>query len=125
MLKVVVLDANAISRNLLTGVLVNGGYDVIGDANISSAGLAHAIKLQPQIICIDPSGQGETTFVILDELRNALPKTLVFLISTSLDSGTFHAALERGIHGFIIKPFNSVTVLKTIRNAILKLAKQR
>jgi len=33
-------------------------------------------------------------------------------------------AAQRGVRGFIVKPFNAVTVLTTIRNAIIKIAKQ-
>lgn len=53
MTKAVVIDGNAISRNLLTSLLAGGGLNVVGDANASSASLAAMIKMQPQIVCID------------------------------------------------------------------------
>ncbi len=124
MLKVVVIDGNAISRNLLTSVLVNGGYNVIGDANTSSAGLASMMKLQPQLVCIDLGSTDEEGFEKLAILQAGLPKSLVFLVSGKFDSATVQTAAERGVHGFIVKPFNAVTVLATIRNAVIKLAKQ-
>ncbi|HJW57014.1 MAG TPA: response regulator [Burkholderiaceae bacterium] len=124
MLKVVVIDGNAISRNLLTTILVNAGYDVVGDANISSAGLASMVKLHPQIVCIDigsPEGDG---MVLLDTLHAELPKALLFLVSGKLDPATVQGALQRGVQGFIVKPFNAATVLDTFRKTILKLARQ-
>jgi DNA-binding NarL/FixJ family response regulator len=124
MIKTVVIDGNAISRNLLMSVLTNGGYDVVGDANTSPAGLAGMIKLHPQIICIDvgqPAGEGMDK---LDALREGLPKAMIFLVSGKLDPATVQSALERGVHGFVVKPFNATTVLTTIRNAIIKLARQ-
>lgn len=124
MLKVVVCDGNAISRNLLTSVLVNGGYDVIGGSNISTAGLAGMIKLQPQLVCIDLGSSDEDGFEKLGTIHEGLPKALVFLVSGKFDSATIQTAVERGVHGFIVKPFNAVTVLGTIRNAIIKVAKQ-
>lgn len=124
MLKVVVIDANAISRNLLTSVLVNGGHNVVGDSNTSSAGLANMIKLQPQLVCIDIGTPDDEGFARLDTLRNGLPKALIFLVSGKMEPVFVQRAVEWGIHGFIVKPFNAVTVLAGIRNAIIKIAKQ-
>ena len=38
MLKVVIIDNSAISRGLLNTVLTDGGYEVVGDANVSRNG---------------------------------------------------------------------------------------
>ncbi|RJF97328.1 ANTAR domain-containing response regulator [Noviherbaspirillum saxi] len=124
MLKVVVIDANAISRNLLGSVLANGGHNVIGDANTGSAGLANMIKLQPQLVCIDIGTADDEGFSRLDTLRQGLPKALFFVVSAKMEAGFVQRALDWGVHGFIVKPFNAVTVLAGIRNAIIKLARQ-
>ena len=125
MLKVVIIDANSITRNLLSTLLVAGGYDVIGDANTSDAGLARAIKLDPQILCVDIGEVADQRFTIIDLLRKALPKALIFVVSGRMDSDLVQGAAQRGVHGFIVKPFNPVTVQTAIRNAILKIARQR
>lgn len=124
MLKVVVIDGNAISRNLLTTVLTNGGYNVVGDSNTSSAGMASMIKLQPQLVCIDIGSADDEGFERLGVLRAGLPKALLFLVSGKLEAATVQRALEQGVQGFIVKPFNAATVLMSIRNTVIKLAKQ-
>ena len=125
MLRVVIIDANAISRNLLTSVLVTGGYDVVGDSNTSPAGMTGMTKLSPQIVCIGTGDAPNNGMDLLETVRSMFPKSLVFLVSASMDATTVQGAIQRGIHGFIIKPFNAVTVLTTIRNAVIKLAKQQ
>ena len=122
MVKVVVIDANAISRNLLGSVLDSGGYDLVGDASPSPAGLAAMIKLAPQIVCIDIGAPDEQGWERLDTLRAGLRKALLFLVSASFDAGVIQTAAQRGVHGFIVKPFNGGTVLATIRRAVLKIA---
>jgi DNA-binding NarL/FixJ family response regulator len=124
MLRAAVLDNNAISRDLLKSVLVTGGYDIVGDSNTSAASIAGMIRLQPQIACIDIGNADAEGFQKLDALRDALPKALVFVVSGKLDSDAVQGALQRGVHGFIVKPFNAGTVLSTIRNAVIKLARQ-
>jgi DNA-binding NtrC family response regulator len=126
MLKVVVVDNNAISRDLLSTILINGGHDVIGGSNNSPAGLAKVIKWHPQVVCIDvASGESEGDgMAMLETLRTALPKSLLFLVSGKINEETVQSALLHGVHGFIVKPFNAVTVIATIRNTIIKLARQ-
>ncbi|MBI1891928.1 MAG: response regulator [Burkholderiales bacterium] len=124
MIKVVVIDGNAISRNLLTTLLMNGGYEVVGDSNASTAGIASMIKLLPQIVCIDIGEANEEGLGRLDTVLNALPKSMVFMVSGNFEANTIETYAKRGVHGFIVKPFKVVTVLNTIRNAILKIARK-
>ncbi len=125
MLKVVIIDGNAITRNLLGSVLTTGGYDVVGDANTSAAGIAGMVRLQPQIICIDTGEAENNGMDMLASLRDMFPKSLIFMVAAKMDSERVQGALQRGVHGFIVKPFNAVTVLMTIRNAVIKLARQQ
>lgn len=125
MLKTVILDANAVARNLLTSVLVNGGHEVVGDANLTPASLARIIKLKPQVVCVDIGETDEEGLALLDKIKSEMPKALLFLVSSKIDSTVLQAAQQRGVHGFIVKPFNSVAVLSSIRNTIIRIAKQQ
>jgi len=125
MLKTVILDANAVARNLLTSVLMNGGHEVVGDANLTPASLARIIKLKPQVVCVDIGETDEEGLALLDKIKSEMPKALLFLVSSKIDSTVLQAAQQRGVHGFIVKPFNSVAVLSSIRNTIIRIAKQQ
>ncbi len=121
----VIIDGNSIERNLLQTILTNGGHHVVGDSNTSAAGLAKMVLLRPQIVCIDTGKAEADGMALLESLRRELPKALVFMVSGQMDSATVQGALQRGAHGFIVKPFNSLTVLTTIRNAVMKFARQQ
>lgn len=125
MLKAVILDGNAIARNLLTSVLTSGGHEVVGDSNIAPASLTKMVRLRPQIVCIDIGDANDEGFALIDQLRKDLPKSLIFLVSSKIDANTLQTAQQRGVHGFIVKPFNSVAVLSSIRNTIIRIAKQQ
>jgi two-component system chemotaxis response regulator CheY len=124
MLKAIIIDGNAISRDLLRQVLANGGYQVVGQTNAAPQGLALTLKHQPHIICIDMQ-IFEDDPQLLGRIQNALPKTLIFMVSSQLGAQDVQAALARGVHGFIIKPFNTAAVLTTIKNAVLALIKKQ
>lgn len=123
MLKVVVMDNTAISRDLLSSVLIDGGYEVVGGANTTPASIAAMAKLQPQIVCIDIGAANEEGFGKIDALRKELPKALLFMVSGKFAAETVQTAVQRGVHGFIVKPFKSATVLTSIRNTIIKVAR--
>lgn len=124
MLRAYILDNQAVARNLLGSVLTSGGHEVIGDGNHSSTNLAKMVKLQPQIVCVDIGEADKDGLALLDNLRAQLPKALIFLVSAKMDAQTIQAAQSRGVVGFIVKPFNAVAVLTSIRNTILRIATQ-
>ena len=124
MLKAVIVDANAVSRATLGTVLADGSYDVVGATHTSALGFALALKHHPLVICIARE-QVEDGSDVVEQLRAALPKTLVFLVSGTLDAAAVQSALGRGVHGFIVKPFKADTVLKTIRNTVIAFVRQQ
>ena len=124
MLKAVIVDSNAISRGLLNTVLMEGGHEVVGQAHTGQAALVLAHKFRPQILCIARE-QVEDGSEVVEQLRATLPKTLIFMVSGTLDAPTIQAALARGVHGFIVKPFKADTVLTTIRNTVLAVVRKQ
>ncbi|WP_020656429.1 response regulator [Massilia niastensis] len=124
MLKALIVDSSAVSRGLLNTVLQGGGYDVVGQAHTSSLGYGLAAKHHPHLICIARE-QVEDGNDVVEQLRAELPKTLVFMVSGTLDAAAVQGALARGVHGFIVKPFKADTVLKTIRNTVIAIVKKQ
>jgi two-component system chemotaxis response regulator CheY len=112
-----------VARGLLNTVLTDGGYDVAGQAHTAAAGFALALKHQPHIFCIARE-QFEDGREAVDQLRAQLPKTLIFMVSGSLDAPAIQAAVAAGVHGFIVKPFKADTVLRTIRNTVISIVKK-
>ena len=126
MLKAFILDNQAVARDLLTSVLNNGGHEVVGGSNTNIANLARMVKLQPQIICVDIGDANDDGIALLDSLHKDLPKALIFFVSSKIDAETIQRVQQHGVSGFIVKPFNAIAVLTSIRNTIIRIAaKQR
>ena len=124
MLKAVIVDGNAVSRSMLGTVLTDGSYEVVGATHTSALGYGLAIKHRPHVICIARE-QVEDGNDVVEQLRAELPKTLIFLVSGTLDAQAVQSAAARGVHGFIVKPFKADTVLKTIRNTVIAFVKKQ
>lgn len=123
MLKAVIVDSSAISRGLLNTVLTDGSYNVVGHTHTASQGYALLQKHHPHIFCIALE-QMEDGNNVVEQIRETMPKTLIFLVSGALDAATVQSALARGVHGFIVKPFKADAVLKTIRNTVIAMVKK-
>jgi two-component system chemotaxis response regulator CheY len=124
MLKAVIIDSSAVARGLLNTVLADGGYDVVGQAHTCAAGTALLIRFNPQIVCINRD-QVEQDVAGTEAMRRQWPKALIFMVSSEFDAATVQKAHAMGINGFIVKPFNAGTVLKTIRNTVIAMVKRQ
>ena len=120
---ILIVDDNGTMRELLRGILrsvEHSDYEVIGSATDCETAMEQALKLRPDIVCLDilmPKGNG---LDVLAQIRKELPQTVVLMVTGSSDSATVKAALDAGASGYIIKPFNSATVLSMIDQAVEK-----
>lgn len=123
--RVLLVDDNDMTRTLLRGILVADGYELAGEANNGEQGLEMALRLKPDVICLDiqmPKGDGLS---ILKELRVHTPDAAVVMVTGSTDRETVQAAVAGGAAGYIVKPFNSARVLSTIEAALAKVKAAR
>ncbi|HAT30418.1 MAG TPA: hypothetical protein DCW29_06045, partial [Janthinobacterium sp.] len=123
-LKAVLIDSSAVSRGLLNTVLSDGGYEVCGQTHTSAQGLAMLVKFNPNLVCIARE-QVEDGSNVVETIRAQWPKTLIFMISAGIDAASLQAAHASGVSGFIVKPFNADTVLKTIRNTVIAMVRKQ
>ncbi len=124
MLKAIIIDGSAVARGLLNTVLLDGGYDVVGQGHTCASATALMVKYQPQILCI-ARNQVEDDEEGLRTLRRDWPKTVIFMVSSEFDASAIQWAHGMGVNGFIVKPFNADTVLKTIRNTVIAMVKRQ
>ncbi len=123
MLKVVLIDASAMSRALLNSVLTQAGYEVVGQSHTAGQGYALVQKFQPQLVCIALEQIDEVDDIVA-QIREHYPKTLMFMVSGGIDAPTLQKSLARGVNGFIVRPFKADAVLRTIRSAVLAMVKR-
>ncbi len=51
--RIVIVDDNDMTRALLRGLLTSEGYQVVGEANNGEQGQEMALRVRPDIVCLD------------------------------------------------------------------------
>ncbi|MEB0136637.1 response regulator [Actimicrobium sp. CCC2.4] len=115
-----IIDDNEMTRTVLRAMLVRSGLQVIGEASNGNNGYELIMKLKPQVVCLDIVMPDISGIDVLKQLRAELDKMIVLMVSGERNVDTIKQCLSLGASGFIIKPFNESTVLKSLRDAALR-----
>jgi two-component system chemotaxis response regulator CheY len=124
-LNVLIIDDNETTRAVLRMIIQGDHFDVVGEAASGNAGLDRARRLRPDIVCLDISMPDADGLDILQAIKSESKETMVLMVTASNDLKTVQTAIGRGASGFIIKPFNSGTVLDTLQSTAAKLREMK
>jgi two-component system, chemotaxis family, chemotaxis protein CheY len=122
---VLLVDDVQMTRTLMRTFLVADGYRVIGEAGNGEDGLEMALRLKPDVVCLDVQMPKSDGLSVLREIRAAALMTAVIMVTSSVESEIVETAINDGAVGYIIKPFNSGRVLDAVDGAMKKLAVAR
>ncbi|NEX60795.1 response regulator [Noviherbaspirillum galbum] len=114
-LKVLIVDDYDMTRDLLKVILRSDRFDIVGEARSCAECLKLAPLLQPDIILLDivmPDGVGLS---LLPELKRRLPASKILMVTSSDSDVAIKKAMQGGADGYVVKPFNTESVLGTMR----------
>ena len=112
--KVVIVDDAAAVRGMLRALLVDEGYQVIGELASGASLLELVAQHSPDIVCLDYQLPGSNGIELLKALHAAKPETAVVLITGSDEPDLEAAAAEAGAAGFIRKPFSPEKIVREL-----------
>ena len=116
--KVLVVDDVAFVRKTLSDLLTQAGYQVVGEATDGTDAVAKYMQLRPDLVTMDvvmPQMSGiEATKKIIKLDKDAR----VIIISAMGQENLVMEAINVGAKDYVLKPFSSQDVLKTIERAL-------
>lgn len=118
---VLIIDDNDVSRSMLRHILASERYRVVGEAGNGRLGLELAERLKPNIICLDINMPTPNGIEVLRQVKEKLPQSEVLMVTGNNDRESVTEAMQLGAAGYIVKPFNPTTLLRTLEQAVLKL----
>jgi len=116
--KIIIVDDAAAVRGMLRALLIEEGFNVVGDFASGGHLLKSVAQLHPDIVCLDYNLPDINGLDLLKELHEAHPAVAVVMITGSTDSGLEKAAAAAGASGFIHKPFSPDRIVKELRQIL-------
>lgn len=117
---VLIIDDAAIIRIVLTKILENAGYEVVGEASNAADGIKLYKKLRPDVVTMDilmPDMDGISAVKIILDID---PKARVVMCTTLGQKKQVIQAIQAGAVNYILKPFDKDKVLDAVEKALLK-----
>jgi two-component system chemotaxis response regulator CheY len=111
---VLIVDDDAMIRQVLRLMLREFGYRVVGEADNGDEGLAACNRYKPDIVCLDINMPGTDGLTTLKMIREQQPGTIVIMVTGDASATVVKESIANGAAGYILKPFNAAKVVDSI-----------
>jgi DNA-binding NarL/FixJ family response regulator len=113
--RILVVDDHPLTREALKSLLVQGGFDVVGEAGDGAEALELAHKLQPDLVLLDLTMPGMDGLTVLPRLRSAAPRCEVVVLTASGTEENLLAAIRGGAAGYLLKSEPPERIIEFLR----------
>ncbi len=117
--RILIADDESLIRLDLREMLVELGYDIVGEAGDGRSALDLARKLQPDLVIMDIRMPGVDGIAAAEELTRERIAPVVLLTAYS-DQGLVERAREAGVVGYVVKPFRQSELMPVIELSLTR-----
>src|SRR2546421_2691626 len=113
------VDDHPLTRSALAGLLIQHGFDLVGEASDGEEAIETAARLEPDLILLDLSMPGVDGLSALPRLREAAPRCEVVVLTASGTEENLLGAIRGGAAGYLLKsepPERIVGFLRGVAN---------
>ena len=117
--RILLVDDHPLTRSALSGLLMQHGFDVVGEAEDGGMAVERAAELGPDLILLDLSMPGVDGLTALPRLREAAPDCEVVVLTASGTEENLLGAIRAGAAGYLLKsepPERIVGFLRGVAN---------
>lgn len=105
-MKVLIVDDNSSTREMVKIILQRTGHEVIGEAGDGDAALKAFAELKPDVVLLDIIMPGKSGMLVLEEMKAMDPKAKIVML-TAVDQDEVNTRLlNEGAAAIIYKPFS-------------------
>jgi len=119
--KILIVDDAALTRKLLSDILKQEGYEIIGEAENNKEAMDKFNAFKPDLVMMDILMPSENDVDKIEVIRHIIKNdkdAKIVMISTLGQHSLVVESIQAGAQDFIVKPFNPSLVLDTVRRVL-------
>jgi DNA-binding NarL/FixJ family response regulator len=116
--RIVLVDDDRALRLALHELLVDAGYDVVGEAGNGADGLAVISEVRPDVVLLDLRMPGVGGVEVARELRQRSPNVRVIMFSAYADLGLQSILSDLGVSAYLTKGCPYRRIVAAIESAL-------
>ncbi|MDR2903345.1 MAG: response regulator [Clostridiales bacterium] len=115
---ILLVDDAAVMRMMLKKILVENGYNVVGEADNGLKAIEKYKELSPGLVIMDITMPEMNGIDATKGIKAANPDALVIMCSAMGQQTMVIEAIQAGARDFIVKPFQHDRVLEAVQKVI-------
>ncbi len=119
--KILIVDDAVLTRKLLSDILKQEGYEIIGEAENNKEAMDKFNAFKPDLVMMDimmPDENNINKVEVIKNIRENDKDAKIVMISTLGQHSLVVESMQAGAQDFIVKPFNPPLVLDTVRRVL-------
>ncbi|HEX7057174.1 MAG TPA: response regulator [Bacilli bacterium] len=118
MTKVLVVDDATFMRMALKQILLESGFEIVGEAANGQEAVEMYRSLRPDIVTMDITMPDMDGIQALKEIKEIDPSAKIVICSAMGQQGMIIDAIQSGAKDFIVKPFQKDRVIQALKKAL-------
>jgi two-component system, chemotaxis family, chemotaxis protein CheY len=116
--RVLITDDALFMRVTLKSILINGGYEVVGEATTGKEAVELFRQTKPDLVTMDITMPEMDGISAVREIRKVDPQAKIVMCSAMGQRNMVIEAVSAGAKDFIVKPFQAEKVIQAVRRLI-------
>jgi DNA-binding NarL/FixJ family response regulator len=116
--RVLIVDDHPLTRDALSALLAQQGFEVVGEASDGEEALRAARKHEPDVVLLDLTMPGLDGLAALPRLREEAPACEVVVLTASDTEENLLAAIRAGASGYLLKTESPEQIAAFLRSVV-------
>jgi len=118
MKKVLIVDDAAYMRMMLKEILLDHGYEIVGEAENGLEAVEKFTELRPDVVTMDITMPEMDGIDAVKKIRSIAPEAIIIMCSAMGQQNLVMKSLEAGAKDFVVKPFEPERIIQTLESVI-------
>jgi two-component system chemotaxis response regulator CheY len=115
---VLVCDDTMFMRNVISSVLSEAGYEIVGEAENGAQAVERYTQLKPDLVTMDIVMPDITGIEAVQEIATLDPDARILMCSAIDQQPLARQAVEAGARAYVVKPFQPHQLLEAAERAL-------